>query len=256
MVRAAKENGGFIDQKKLKTASKYAFDSLILTDASMQVLDSYINFVRLLLTPQCEFVLVTKNGGPHSKSDDVMSKLVFDAIGKFIHPTRYRHIVETQSLNLLTSKEQQILSEDQKHSSAVAKVHYTIKSKDRANLLSKLTSVYKSYKVRKARRWIGKYKRGLAAQLQVLQLQSKQQKKRARPLKKRIARPQTNSSSKKLSSGVEFHGRRGRFSQEGNRSARVWAVDGNSEGSRSQISRRKNGGLSQEKGWNENAAIA
>ena len=29
-----------------------------------------------------------------------------------------------------------------------------------------------------------------------------------------------------------------------------------SEGSPSQISRRKNGGLSQEKGWNENAAIA
>ena len=124
MVRAAKENGGFIDQKKFKTASKYGFDSLILTDASMQVLDSYINFVRPLLKPQCEFVLVTRNGGQHSKLVDVMSKLVFDAIGKFIHPTRYRQIVETQSLNLLTSKEQQILSEDQNHSSAVAKVHY------------------------------------------------------------------------------------------------------------------------------------
>ena len=53
-----------------------------------------------------------------------MSKLVFDAIGKYIHPTRYRQIVETQSLNELTSEEQRILSEDQKHSSAVAKVHY------------------------------------------------------------------------------------------------------------------------------------
>ena len=53
-----------------------------------------------------------------------MSKLVFDAIGKYIHPTRYRQIVETQSLNQLTSKEQRILSEDQKYSSAVAKVHY------------------------------------------------------------------------------------------------------------------------------------
>ena len=124
MVRAAKENGGFIDQKKFKTASKYGFDSLILTDACMQVLDSYINFVRPLLKPQCEFVLVTRNGGQHSKLGDVISKLVFDAIGKFIHPTRYRQIVETQSLNMLTSKEQQILSEDQKHSSAVAKVHY------------------------------------------------------------------------------------------------------------------------------------
>ena len=119
MVRAAKENGGFIDQKKFKTASKYGFDSLILTDASMQVLDSYINFVRLLLKPQCEFVLVTRNRGQHSNLGDVMSKLVFDAIGKFIHPTRYRQIVEKQSLNLLTSKEQQILSEDQKHSSAI-----------------------------------------------------------------------------------------------------------------------------------------
>ena len=53
-----------------------------------------------------------------------MSKLVFDAIGKYIHPTRYRQIVETQSFNQLTSEEQRILSEDQKHSSAVAKVHY------------------------------------------------------------------------------------------------------------------------------------
>ena len=53
-----------------------------------------------------------------------MSKLVFDAIGKYIHPTRYRQIVETQSLNQLTSEEQRIFSEDQKHSSAVAKVHY------------------------------------------------------------------------------------------------------------------------------------
>ena len=73
MVRTAKENGGFIDQKKFKTASKYGFDSLILTYASMQVLDSYISFVRPLLKPQCEFVLVTKTGGQHSKLGDVMS---------------------------------------------------------------------------------------------------------------------------------------------------------------------------------------
>ena len=118
MVRTAKENGGFIDQKQFKMASKY---SLILSDASMKVLESYIDLVRPLLKPQCDFVLVTKNGGQHSKLGDVMSKLVF---GKYIHPTRYRQIAETQSLNLLTSKEQRIFSEDQKHSSAVAKVHY------------------------------------------------------------------------------------------------------------------------------------
>ena len=66
MVRAAKENRGFIDQKKFKTANKYGFDSLILTDASMQVLERYINFVRPLLKPQGEFALVARNGGQHS----------------------------------------------------------------------------------------------------------------------------------------------------------------------------------------------
>ena len=124
MIAAAKEKGGFIDQKTFKTAGKYGFDSLILSDANMQVLNGYISYVRPLLKPQCDFVLVNRNGGQHGKLGEIMSKLVFDAIGKYIHPTRYRQIVETESLNQLTSEEQRILSEDQKHSSAVAKVHY------------------------------------------------------------------------------------------------------------------------------------
>ena len=114
MVNAAKANGGFIDQKIFKTAGKYSFDSLILTDASMQVLDNYISFVRPLLNPPYAYVLITRNGDQHSKLGDVLSKLVFDAISKYIYPTRYRQIVETQSLNQLTSSEQKILSEDQK----------------------------------------------------------------------------------------------------------------------------------------------
>ena len=124
MIDAAKKKGGFIDQKTFKTAGKYGFDSLILSDANMQVLNGYISYVRPLLKPKCDFVLVNRNGGQHGKLGEIMSKLVFDAIGKYIHPTRYRQIVETQSLNQLTSEEQRILSEDQKHSSAVAKVHY------------------------------------------------------------------------------------------------------------------------------------
>ncbi|XP_068728997.1 uncharacterized protein [Montipora capricornis] len=124
MVKAAKANGGFIDQKTFKTAGKYGFDSVILTDTSMQILDGYVNFVRPLLKPQSDFVLVTKNGSQHGKLGNEMNKLVFDAIGKYIHPTRYRQIVETQSVHALDDKEQQVLSEDQKHSSVVAKVHY------------------------------------------------------------------------------------------------------------------------------------
>ena len=88
----------------------------------MQTCNGYISYVRPLLKPQCDFVLVNRNGGQHGKLGEIMSKL--DAIGKYIHPTRYRQIVETQSLNELTSEKQRVLSEDQKHSSAVAKVHY------------------------------------------------------------------------------------------------------------------------------------
>ena len=124
MIATAKEKGEFIDQKTFKTAGKYGFDSLILTDANMQVLNGSISYVRPLLKPQCDFVLVNRNGGQHGKLGEIMSKLVFDAIGKYIHPTRYRQIVETESLNQLTSEKQRILSEGQKHSSAVTKVHY------------------------------------------------------------------------------------------------------------------------------------
>ena len=87
-------------------------------------LNGYLSHVRPLLKPQCDFVLVTRNGGQHGKLGEIMSKLVFDAIGKYIHPTRYRQIVETQSIHQLTSEEQRFLSEDQKQRSTVAKVHY------------------------------------------------------------------------------------------------------------------------------------
>ena len=124
MVRTAKTNGGFIDQKMFKTAGKYGFDSLFLTDISMQVLDGYIDHIRPHLKPTCDYVLVTRNGGQHNKLGELMSKLVFDAIGKYVHPTRYRQIVETASSKKLSSNAQGTISEDQKHSSVVARVHY------------------------------------------------------------------------------------------------------------------------------------
>ena len=124
MVRTAKTNGGFIDQKMFKTAGKYGFDSLFLTDTSMQVLDGYIDHIRPHLKPTCDYVLVTRNGGQHNKLGELMSKLVFDAIAKYVHPTRYRQIVETASSKKLSSNAQGTIFEDQKHSSVVARVHY------------------------------------------------------------------------------------------------------------------------------------
>ena len=51
MVKGAKANGGFMEQKTFKTAGKCRFDSVILTDTSMQILNGYIHFVRPLLKP-------------------------------------------------------------------------------------------------------------------------------------------------------------------------------------------------------------
>ena len=124
MLNKAKTNGGFIDQKMFKTAGEYGFDSLFLTDTSMQVLDGYINHVRPLFKPTCDYVLVTKNGGKQNKLGESMSKLVFDATSKHVHPTRYRQIVETASSKHLSSSAQSTISEDQKHSSVVARAHY------------------------------------------------------------------------------------------------------------------------------------
>ena len=103
MVQSAKTNGGFIDQKMFKTSSKYGFDSLYLTNTSMQVLDGYITFIRPFLKPDCDYVLVTRNGRQHSKIGQLMSKLVFDATGKYILPTRYRQIIETVSRQQLVA---------------------------------------------------------------------------------------------------------------------------------------------------------
>ena len=168
MVRTAKENGGFIDQKKFKTSSKYGFVSLILTDASMQVLDSYINFVRPLLKPQCKFVLVTKNRGQHDKLGDVMSKLVLDAFGKYIHPTRYRQIVETIASISSLVKSKGFFREIRNTVQPSPK--FTIKSRGRAKLLRLPTSVYKNFKVPRDRKWTRKSTQDLAVQLQARRL--------------------------------------------------------------------------------------
>ena len=131
MVKSAKNNGGYIDQKTFKTASKYGFDSLVINETSMQVLDGYIQHLRPLLNPTCDYVLVTRSGKQYSNVSNLMSKLVFNAIAKYIHPTRYRQIVETESSTVLNREEQDIISEDQKHSSVVAQVHYKkLRSRD------------------------------------------------------------------------------------------------------------------------------
>ena len=63
-----------------------------------------------------------------------MSKLVYEATGKHIQPTRYRQIVETESTAKLSLGEQDIISRDQKHSSQVSRTYYQkISSRDVAS---------------------------------------------------------------------------------------------------------------------------
>ena len=92
-----------------------------------------------------------------------MSKLVFDAIGKYIHPTRYRQILQTESLNQLTSEEQRILPVDQKHSSAVAKVQY--KKRRSLEVAVKARESLQSFKETRVQRWTKMYRRSLVVQL-------------------------------------------------------------------------------------------
>ncbi|CAB4009257.1 partial, partial [Paramuricea clavata] len=57
------------------------------------------------------------------RNSDLFSVLVFEAIRKYIYPTRYRQIIETESVHILLPNKQKWISEDQKHSSNVARVH-------------------------------------------------------------------------------------------------------------------------------------
>ena len=74
--------------------------------------------------PKCNFILISKKGYQLSRLSDAVGKLVFDAIGKYIHTTLYRQIIGTESSETLDTTEQERISKDQKHSSHVAKIHY------------------------------------------------------------------------------------------------------------------------------------
>ena len=124
MFQSSKANDGFVDQKEFKTNSTYTFDSLLFDDLAVRVIDLYVDNVRPLLNPRCDYLLVTHKGTQYAKLGDAMSKLVYLAVKKYIHPTRYRQIVETESVAKLSLEDQKSITMDQKHSSYVAKVYY------------------------------------------------------------------------------------------------------------------------------------
>ena len=124
MVKDAKTNGGYVDQTQFKTSDKYVFDTVVLTENVLKVLDSYIGHIRPHLYPKSEYLILTNNGTQYTAFGNAMSLMVHQAIGKSINPTRYRQIVETESALVLGEKERETMSKDQKHSSQVARRIY------------------------------------------------------------------------------------------------------------------------------------
>ena len=124
MFEKCKTKEGVIHQTEFKTASKYAFDTIILTQEVISIIDTYTKLFRPLMSPKCEYLLITTNGKHYSALGTAMSILVHQAIGKVINPTRYRMIIETESSENLTRSEQESISRDQKHSSGVARRIY------------------------------------------------------------------------------------------------------------------------------------
>ena len=123
MVESISENG-IINQTIFKTKEKYGFDSLIFSNDVLTLIKNYINFIRPPLNPCCDFVLICRNGKQISKLSNIFGRVVFLAIGKYINPTGYRQIIETENAEKRTLDEQTCLSEDQKHTSNVTKIHY------------------------------------------------------------------------------------------------------------------------------------
>ena len=124
MIDSAKANGGFVDQSKFKTSDTFAFDTLKFSQAALDILHGYCARIRPLCNPKCDYVILTTSGTQYTAFCNAMSMLTFDAIGKHITPTRYRAIIETASLERLAPEKQAIVSQDQKHSSYVARRCY------------------------------------------------------------------------------------------------------------------------------------
>lgn len=118
------DQNGVIDQTVFKTQQKYGFDTLIFSQDVLDIIKGYTHVIRPRLNPRCDYLLISRNGTQLSSLSEIFGKAVFQATGKYINPTRYRQIIETESAEKLNMEEQAAISEDQKHTSLVAKIHY------------------------------------------------------------------------------------------------------------------------------------
>ena len=101
----------------------------------MEALRLYIRHVRPHFESNSEdILLVTRHGKNSPNYRAFLGKWsTRRPTGKYIHPTRLRQIVETESSTHLSADQQAFVSEDQKHTSNVARVKYKkLRSRDAA----------------------------------------------------------------------------------------------------------------------------
>ena len=124
MMDFATDHDGFVDQTMFKTNEQFMFDTLKFSDDALDVVNTYRRRIRPLCNPKCYYVILTTNGTQYTAFCNAMSILTHEAIGKHITPTRYRAIVESESVVRLDKEQQAIISQDQKHSSYIARRCY------------------------------------------------------------------------------------------------------------------------------------
>ena len=62
-----------------------------------------MDFVRPRLHPVCEFLFVRCTGRQLSKLWSILGNMVYAAVGKYIHPTGLRQVIETErALHFIT----------------------------------------------------------------------------------------------------------------------------------------------------------
>ena len=101
--------------------------------------------------PQCDFVLVDRNGGQHGKFDQIISKLVFSRNWKMLSSPRHRHVIAEllkHKASISSLAKSKGFCGMTKYTALLLR-KFTIKSRDCVKLPWRLTSVHKSFKLRK-----------------------------------------------------------------------------------------------------------
>ena len=85
MISRIREDG-IIDQTVFKTREKYGFDSLIFSKEVVDILNGYINCIRIRLNPICDYLLISRNGTQLRSLTEIFGRDCISGYRK-VHPS-------------------------------------------------------------------------------------------------------------------------------------------------------------------------